>query len=112
MTPPKYENGANRLGDCDAAAGSVTPVVDPRRCEAKGDCVAVCPYNVFEVRALTPKELAALPFATRIKVRVHGGKQALVARGDACHACGLCVTACPERAIKLAKTTSVTRTGV
>lgn len=86
---------------CKAPAGTVVPVVNPNRCEAKADCVAVCPYNVFEVRALTPDELSSLSFLSRIRVRVHGGRQAFAVRADACHACGKCVSACPERAISL-----------
>ena len=79
------------------------PVIDPKRCEAKADCVAVCPYDVFDICALTADEWASLPFFSRLKVRVHGGKQAFAVRADACHACGLCVKACPERAITLRK---------
>jgi NAD-dependent dihydropyrimidine dehydrogenase PreA subunit len=86
---------------CKATPGTVIPVVNPNRCEAKADCVAVCPYDVFELRALTPDELASLPFLSRIRVRVHGGRQAFAVRADDCHACGHCVSACPERAISL-----------
>ena len=39
----------------------------------------------------------------RLKALVHGSRQAFVARPEACHACGLCVAACPERAITLGK---------
>ncbi|WP_020475666.1 4Fe-4S dicluster domain-containing protein [Zavarzinella formosa] len=88
---------------CDEAPGRVVPVVDPRRCEDKGPCVEACPYDVFEIRKLTPGERGALPLLTRFKVWVHGGRQAFVVRPDSCHACGLCVTACPEKAITLAK---------
>ena len=83
--------------------GRLVPVIDPKRCEAKEDCVAVCPYNVFTVRKLTDAELAPLGLLVRFKVFVHGGKQAFVTRPDDCHACGKCVTACPEDAIKLRK---------
>ena len=81
--------------------GRLVPVIDTGRCEAKADCVEVCPYNVFTVRKLTDAERSALGLMTRFKVLVHGGKQAFVARPDDCHACGQCVTACPEKAIKL-----------
>jgi NAD-dependent dihydropyrimidine dehydrogenase PreA subunit len=81
--------------------GRLVPVIDTSRCEAKADCVEVCPYNVFTVRKLTGVERDALGLMTRFKVFVHGGKQAFVARPDDCHACGQCVTACPEKAIKL-----------
>jgi len=88
---------------CDEAPGRIVPVVDPRRCENKGPCVAVCPYDVFEIRKLMPEEWGALTLLTRLKVWAHGGKQAFVVRPNACHACGLCVPACPEKAITLAR---------
>jgi NAD-dependent dihydropyrimidine dehydrogenase PreA subunit len=81
--------------------GRLAPVIDTSRCEAKEDCVKVCPYDVFTVRKLTDEERAPLGWRTRFKVFVHGGKQAFVERPADCHACGLCVTACPEKAIKL-----------
>jgi 4Fe-4S ferredoxin len=55
------------------------------------------------VRKLTDAERAGLGFLTRFKVFVHGGKQGFVERPADCHACGLCVTACPEKAIQLRK---------
>jgi 4Fe-4S ferredoxin len=61
---------------------------------------------VFEIRKLTPGERSALTLLTRLKVRVHGGKQAFVVRPGECHACGLCVTACPEEAITLTRAPS------
>jgi NAD-dependent dihydropyrimidine dehydrogenase PreA subunit len=39
-----------------------------------------------------------------IKVKVHGGRQAFAVNAEACQACGLCVTACPEHAIRLLAT--------
>jgi NAD-dependent dihydropyrimidine dehydrogenase PreA subunit len=81
--------------------GRLIPVIDTRRCEAKEDCVRVCPYHVFTVRKLTDEERSSLGVLTRFKVFVHGGKQAFVERPGDCHACGECVKACPEKAIKL-----------
>jgi 4Fe-4S ferredoxin len=81
--------------------GRLMPVIDSRRCEAKADCVQVCPYDVFTVRRLTDAERSALGLLTRFKVFVHGGKQAFAERAEDCHACGKCVAACPEKAIKL-----------
>jgi NAD-dependent dihydropyrimidine dehydrogenase PreA subunit len=79
----------------------LVPVIDRGRCEAKADCVRVCPYHVFELRALTPEERAPLGALARLKLWVHGGRQAFVKAPDDCHGCGLCVKACPEHAIKL-----------
>ena len=63
--------------------------------------MAVCPYDVFEVGPIRPADYSALGFVSRIKVRVHGMKSAYTPRADACLACGLCVVACPEGAIRL-----------
>jgi NAD-dependent dihydropyrimidine dehydrogenase PreA subunit len=87
--------------DCKALPGAFAPRVDVRRCEGKADCVAVCPYDVFEVGAIDEAVYAALPALVRLKLWVHGKKTAHVPRGDRCRACGLCVVACPEKAIEL-----------
>lgn len=92
---------------CKQAPGAFAPVIDTRRCEGKEDCVRVCPYDVFAVRKLTAEERGALSFLTRVKVAVHGGKQAFVVNAGQCEACGLCVAACPEQAIKLARNQSL-----
>ena len=95
--------GNTDTSSCTQPAGVVSPVVDTARCEGKEDCVRVCPYDVFEVRKLTGEETRALSLLTRFKVMVHGGKQAFVVNSDQCHACGLCVAACPEHAIRLTR---------
>jgi len=87
---------------CAPEAGRVAPVIDRSRCEAKEDCVRVCPYHVFEVRRLSPDERQELGWLARAKLFVHGGRQAFAVRAAECHACGLCVRACPEKAIRLA----------
>jgi 4Fe-4S ferredoxin len=88
--------------DCQRRPGKVVPVVDRDRCEAKEDCVAVCPYHVFEVRALAPEDRAGLSWLGRLKAWAHGGRQAYAVRPGDCHACNRCVEACPEDAIRLA----------
>jgi 4Fe-4S ferredoxin len=85
--------------------GLLVPLIDRNRCEGKADCQRVCPYGVFDMGVLDEKQRAELSFSGRIKSFFHGYKQAFVARGDECHACGLCVTACPEKAIKLVRRT-------
>ena len=87
--------------DCKGGSGRVVPQIDRNRCEAKGGCVTVCPFTIFEIRALAPADRAALSFRGRLKAWGHGHRQAYVARPDDCHACGLCVQACPEDAISL-----------
>lgn len=86
---------------CRGEAGKVAPVVDRNRCEAKDDCVRVCPYDVFEIRPLGSEERAQLSLLGKLKAWAHGGKQAFVVRPEACHACQLCVDACPENALSL-----------
>lgn len=88
--------------ECRGTPGRVAPVVDRNRCEAKGECVVVCPYDVFEIRGLTAVERATLDLRGRLKAWIHGNEQAFVARPDDCHACQLCIKACPEQALRLA----------
>jgi len=87
--------------ECRAEPGALRPVVDHARCEGKRDCVRVCPYDVFEVRRIDDADFAALSFLGRLKSRAHRRMTAYAVRADACQACGLCVQACPEKAIKL-----------
>lgn len=77
------------------------PVIDRNRCEAKAECVRVCPYHVFDLRRLAPEDKQGMSLLGRLKARVHGDRQAFVARPEACHACAKCVAACPEGAIRL-----------
>jgi 4Fe-4S ferredoxin len=86
---------------CRAEPGVFIPVVDLGRCEAKGDCVEVCPYDVFEVSRITQSDFSALGPLGKLKSIAHGRQVAYTPRADACHACGLCVVACPESAITL-----------
>ncbi len=89
--------------NCKHEAGVLMPLINQSKCEGAGDCLEVCPYNVFELRKLTSEERREIGPLARIKVFVHGGKQAFAVRAQDCHACGLCVTACPEKAIKLGR---------
>ncbi|HVN40649.1 MAG TPA: ferredoxin family protein [Myxococcota bacterium] len=88
--------------ECKGEPGRVAPVVDRNRCEAKEDCVRVCPYDVFEIRSLTREDRASLSLLGKLKAWAHGNRQAYVVRGADCHACQLCIDACPEKALTLA----------
>lgn len=95
-------NGALR-DPCRMEPGKYRPQVDRRRCEGKSECAAVCPYDVFEIREIEQDEYRVLPAFARLKLWAHGKQTAYTPGADACHACGLCVAACPERAITLVR---------
>jgi NAD-dependent dihydropyrimidine dehydrogenase PreA subunit len=95
MAAPKTDT------DCKQDPGAFTPVIDRARCEGKADCVVICPYNVFDLGILPPEDRTGLPFMAKVKGTLHGWKQSFAVNADACRACGLCVQACPEKAIKL-----------
>lgn len=86
---------------CAEEGGNLVPIVDRNRCEGKEDCVRVCPYGVFAIGVLSAEERAGLSLVGRAKGFFHGYRQAYVVKPEACHACALCVQACPEKAIKL-----------
>jgi NAD-dependent dihydropyrimidine dehydrogenase PreA subunit len=67
----------------------------------RGQAVTQGPSGSFEVRKLTANEKSGFSLIGRLKLAAHRGRQAFVVNPDACHACGLCATACPEKAIKL-----------
>ena len=95
-------DGVQKKGTyCKSDASGVIPRVDPAKCEAKGECVKVCPYEVFEIRLRTSSEISGLNFLGRIKARAHRNRIAGTPGLDRCHSCSDCVTACPEKAIRL-----------
>ncbi|MGP8215366.1 MAG: ferredoxin family protein [Bacteroidia bacterium] len=89
--------------NCKDEAGQLIPVVDFNKCESKGPCITECPYDVFEMKEISNEEYSSLSFIGKLKTRYHGREKAVVVRPEQCHACGLCVTSCPEHAIKLKK---------
>jgi len=88
--------------NCDAASGKLKPVVNFNNCGAKEDCVAVCPFLVFEMRYIRAEDKVTLNLKGRIKT-FFDSRKAYVIDPSKCHACGLCVPACPEMAIKLSR---------
>jgi NAD-dependent dihydropyrimidine dehydrogenase PreA subunit len=86
---------------CRAEPGRLVPVVRRSKCEGKGDCVDICPFDVFEVRRIEDADFAALGLLGKLKSMAHGRKTAYTPRASACQGCGLCVVACPEKAIEL-----------
>jgi NAD-dependent dihydropyrimidine dehydrogenase PreA subunit len=76
-------------------------VIDRNRCEGKAECLKVCPYDVFEMITLDGDQRRQLSTLGRLKAFVHRYRQATAVRPDQCHACSLCVSVCPEKAIRL-----------
>ena len=89
--------------ECKAEPGRYAPSIDRNRCEGKEDCAAVCPYDVFEIRRIDDADFATLSWLGKMKSVAHGRKTAYTPNADACQACGLCVVACPEKAITLSR---------
>ncbi len=88
---------------CKQAPGVFVPVINRNRCEGKAACVPVCPHAVLGVRKFARAELPGLTLVGQLKAWVHGGMQAELLQPDLCQACGLCVQACPEKAITLVR---------
>jgi NAD-dependent dihydropyrimidine dehydrogenase PreA subunit len=88
---------------CKSGPGEFAPVVDRSKCEGKAKCVEVCPYHVFEVGRIEDADFAKLGTFARFKSIVHRRQTAYTPKASACEACGKCVEACPEKAIKLAR---------
>lgn len=83
--------------------GRFMPDIDRNRCEGKGDCVAVCPFNVFTLGIVPPEQRRALSLFGKLRGMAHGWEQAFTPNAGSCEACGHCVSACPERAITLVR---------
>jgi NAD-dependent dihydropyrimidine dehydrogenase PreA subunit len=109
MTPMSKTPGDQIPDDCSDTFGRVAPVVDRDRCEGKADCVRVCPFDVFEIGTLSREQRADLSLFGRLKAWAHENQQAFVMRPLDCHACQLCVRACPEHALHLAPIDSSAR---
>ncbi|MGH7439935.1 MAG: 4Fe-4S dicluster domain-containing protein [Polyangiaceae bacterium] len=103
MTSSKRSIASSSSTDCGAKPGEFEPVVDLSKCEAKGECVKVCPVNVFEVRRIDDADFAKLGVMAKVKSVAYGRKTAYAPKASSCEACGKCVEACPEKAIKLAR---------
>jgi len=92
---------------CKHPPGRFVPMIDRNSCEGRDDCMRVCPYHVFDLRVLTVDDRRQLSLKGKLKGFFHGYRQAFADRADACHGCGLCVSACPEQAIRLVRSETV-----
>ena len=54
--------------ECRAAPLTYEPRVERARCEGKAECVAVCPYAVFEVRRIDDDDFRARTTFLAMKV--------------------------------------------
>ena len=86
---------------CKQTPGMFVPVINRNRCEGKGDCVDVCPKDVFVIGVLDHTDRRDLSWLGKVKGFAHGWKQAFMPNADACETCGLCISSCPEKAITL-----------
>lgn len=91
------------MENCKDELGLLMPVINLNACEGKGPCVDVCPYEVLDMQPISDEQFADLSFIGKLKTRVHGREKAFAVYAERCQACGLCVTACPEKAIKLVR---------
>jgi NAD-dependent dihydropyrimidine dehydrogenase PreA subunit len=88
--------------NCDETGGKLKPLVNMSKCGGKEDCIPACPYDVLEMRPITPEDRLTLNFKGKIKTFFKPNK-AYVTDPSLCHACGICVQICPEKAIKLVR---------
>lgn len=88
--------------NCSDLPEKLMPIVNFNSCGGEQDCVAVCPYDVFEMQIISKEDRARLNFKGQLKTFFFKQK-AYVIHPNQCHACGLCIQACPEKAIKLTK---------
>jgi len=103
LTSVQPQPQPRQASGCKQPPGVIVPAVDLKRCEGKGDCLVVCPEDVFEIRRIDDADYQSLGVLNKLKLRVHGMHVAYTPNADACRACGLCVTACPEHAITLVR---------
>lgn len=88
--------------NCDESGGKLVPIINLTNCGDKEDCIPACPYDVLEIRLIATEDRPSLNFKGKIKTFFKPNK-AYVTDPNLCHACGLCVQVCPEKAIQLVK---------
>lgn len=92
----------NNKENCQEESGIFIPLVNFSNCGGKEICEAVCPYDVFEMLPIKKEDKKGLNLKGKIKTFFNKNK-AYLKNPERCHACGICVQKCPERAIQLIK---------
>jgi len=58
------------------------PVIDHGRCEAKRECIAVCPNDVFEVRRMHEVDFRSLGVLGKLRTTAHRRMTAYAVRAQ------------------------------
>lgn len=87
---------------CKEESGKLKPTINLNDCGGKEDCIPACPYGVLEMRPISDEDRKTLNLKGKLKT-FFNEKKAYVTDSNLCHACGICVQVCPEKAIKLAR---------
>ena len=83
------------------AGDRIIPVINLNKCEGNGICTHVCLLNVFRTDRISAEQFGTLSFIGKLKSLFSDNRKCFAVNPDLCINCGLCVTACPENAIKL-----------
>ena len=59
-------NSSMETKNCKPKAGVLIPIVNLNKCEGKGHCIEVCPYDVFEMKPISDEEYAQMNFVGKL----------------------------------------------
>lgn len=88
--------------NCEDEGGKLVPIINLNNCGGKEDCIPACPYEVLEMRPISNQDRETLNLKGKLKTFFNENK-AFVTDTNLCHACGICVQICPEKAIRLTR---------